>query len=185
MNVAIIGLGLIGGSVGLKLKEVGFANRLIGVDVNQDNAERAVELGLVDEVLAFSKAIPMADLIIVAVPVTIMAEILPTVLDQVHKNAVVMDLGSTKEDICLVLNDHPKRNQFVAAHPISGTENSGPDAAFASLFEDKTGILCDVNDSSKEAFELANRCLHSLGMNVIQMDSKSHDLHIALSLIHI
>ncbi|MFY0627405.1 MAG: prephenate dehydrogenase [Reichenbachiella sp.] len=179
MNVAIIGLGLIGGSVGLKLRQVGFADRLIGVDANVANGQKAVELGLVDEVMEIDSALTIADLVMIAVPVTAMATLLPSILDQIKESTVVMDLGSTKQDICEALKNHVNRKQFVAAHPIAGTENSGPEAAFAELFNDKTGILCDVNESSHEAFTVAEKCLDALGMNVIQMDSKSHDLHIA------
>ena len=179
MNVAIIGLGLIGGSAGLKLRESGFASRLIGVDSNEINCNKAIDLGLVDITLSLEEAIAEAELVIVAIPVDKMASVLPGILDQIGENTVVMDMGSTKEDICISIKAHPKRKQFVAAHPIAGTENSGPDAAFAELYKDKTGILCDVKESDEKAYQLARRCLVALGMSVIEMDSKSHDLHIA------
>ncbi len=179
MNVAIVGLGLIGGSAGLKLRESGFASRLIGVDSNVDNCLKAIDLGLVDVTKPMDEAVSEADLVMVAIPVDVMADVLPGILDLIGDKTVVMDMGSTKEDICDAIRQHPKRNQFVAAHPIAGTENSGPDAAFASLFEDKTGILCDTRESREEAAEMAQKCLEALGMHVIEMDSKSHDLHIA------
>jgi prephenate dehydrogenase len=179
MKVAIIGLGLIGGSAGLKLKSVGFASHVIGVDQNLDNANRAKELGLVDDVVLLEDALVETDLVLVAVPVTTMSALIPRILDLVDSQTTVMDLGSTKEGICIAVKNHPKRAQFVAAHPIAGTENSGPDAAFTELFEDKTGIICDKELSNAEDYKTAQDCFTALGMHVIEMDSKSHDLHIA------
>lgn len=179
MRVAIVGLGLIGGSAGLKLKQTGFASEVIGVDLNSSHADRALELGLVDRLQAFNEAIESADLILLAIPVTHMVSLVPVILDQIDDRHVVLDLGSTKQGICESVVNHPKRGRFVAGHPIAGTENSGPDAAFEELFEDKTGIICDKDLSDADAFELANDCFKALGMHMIYMDSKSHDLHIA------
>ena len=91
----------------------------------------------------------------------------------------MVDFGSTKERICGAVKDHPNRTQFVAAHPIAGTENSGPQASFTKLYDDKMGIICDKESSSKSAFDLVKRMMEVLGMNIIEMDSHSHDLHIA------
>jgi len=179
MKVAIVGLGLIGGSAGLKLKQTGFASTVIGVDKNTSHTDKALQLGLVDDIKTLSVAVLTADLILVAIPVDIMATVLPLILDDMREGAVVMDLGSTKEDICLEVKNHPKRAQFIAGHPIAGTENSGPEAAFAELFVGKTGILCDVALSNAHAYQTGKDCLEALGMHIVEMDSHSHDLHIA------
>lgn len=179
MTVTIIGLGLIGGSVALKLKKSGFAEQVIGVDVNDENARRAIELGLVDDCLALPKALAISDLVIMAIPVDAIRKLLPSILDRIDEHTTVMDLGSTKAGICGAVTGHVNRKNFVAAHPIAGTENSGPDAAFDSLFEGKTGIMCDVDESQYSSYKVAKACLEAMGMSVIEMDSKSHDLHIA------
>ncbi|UXP31615.1 prephenate dehydrogenase [Reichenbachiella agarivorans] len=179
MIVSIIGLGLIGGSVGKRLREVGFADQILGVDLSDENAQKAVQLGLVDEAVAYQQAVSVSDLIILAIPVDGMSKLLPSLLSQISDQTTVMDLGSTKEQICLAVQGHPNRKNFVAAHPIAGTENSGPEAAFSTLFEGKTGIICDAEESQVSSYELAKSCLDQLGMHVIEMGSKSHDLHIA------
>lgn len=179
MTVTIIGLGLIGGSVALKLKKSGFAEQVIGVDVNDENTRRAIELGLVDDCLALPKALAISDLVIMAIPVDAIRKLLPSILDRIDEHTTVMDLGSTKAGICGAVTGHVNRKNFVAAHPIAGTENSGPDAAFDSLFEGKTGIMCDVDESQHSSYKVAKACLEAMGMSVIEMDSKSHDLHIA------
>lgn len=179
MIVSIIGLGLIGGSVGKRLREVGFADQILGVDLSDENCAKAVELGLVDETVVFKQAVKLADLIILAIPVDGMTKLLPALLDQVDRKTTVMDLGSTKEQICEVVQGHKNRKSFVAAHPIAGTENSGPEAAFSTLFDGKTGIICDAEESQQSSYELVKSCLEHLGMHIIEMDSKSHDLHIA------
>ncbi|PIB35191.1 prephenate dehydrogenase [Reichenbachiella sp. 5M10] len=179
MIVSIIGLGLIGGSVGKRLKEVGFADQILGVDLSDDHCKKAVELGLVDETVIFQQAVSVSDLIILAIPVDGMTKLLPALLDQIGEGTTVMDLGSTKEQICAVVQGHNNRKSFVAAHPIAGTENSGPEAAFSTLFEGKTGIICDAEESQGSSYVLAKSCLENLGMHIIEMESKSHDLHIA------
>ena len=178
MKTAVVGLGLIGGSAALKLRETGFASELIGVDLSEDNAAKAVKLGLVDKVSSLA-IVSEVELVLLAIPVTSLEMVLPSILDQIGENTTVIDLGSTKEKIVQAVKNHPKRKQFVAGHPIAGTENSGPEAAFAELFEGKTGILCDVAASAPEAVVLARQCFETLGMHIIEMDSKSHDLHIA------
>jgi prephenate dehydrogenase len=179
MIVTIIGLGLIGGSVGLKLKSEGFAHQVIGVDLNEANCQEAIALGLVNDCLTLKKAVGIADLVVLAIPVDAIRKLLPSLLDQIEENTTVIDLGSTKRGIHDAVKGHKRRKNFVAAHPIAGTENSGPSAAFSSLFENKTGIICDADQSQNSSYELAKRCLETLGMHVVEMDSQSHDLHIA------
>ena len=115
---------------------------------------RAVELGLVDKIDNEGTAISSADLVVLAIPVNALSQLLPSVLDSIKKEAVVIDTGSTKSMICRAIDHHPNREQFVASHPIAGTENSGPDAAFEGLFRDKTNIICEQEKSSKEALKL-------------------------------
>jgi len=179
MIVSIIGLGLIGGSVGKRLREVGFSDEVIGYDQNEENCKKALSFGLIDRAASLDEIISTADLIVIAIPVDAMANIIPSLLDRIGDKTTVMDLGSTKERISKAVDQHAKRKQFVAAHPIAGTENSGPEAAFSTLFVNKTGIICDHELSSESAYMLSKSCLEAMGMNIIEMDSKSHDLHIA------
>src|SRR5688572_2943715 len=125
MKTTVIGLGLIGGSMAIDLRKAGVATELVGVDRSSANALRAVERGLVDKIELEDKAIREADLIILAIPVNAMSQLLPSVLDSVKDGAVVIDAGSTKGLIARAVANHPRREQFVAAHPIAGTENSG------------------------------------------------------------
>ncbi len=150
MNVTIIGLGLIGGSMALDLRKAGIATKLMGIDQNPSNAKKALDLKLVDEVLPENEALSKADLVILAIPVNAICAFLPSVLDAVNKHTIVIDAGSTKKMICNSVTNHPRRNQFVASHPIAGTEFSGPEAAFNGLFENKTNIICEREKSSAE-----------------------------------
>lgn len=179
MKTTIVGLGLIGGCMALDLRKSGIATSLIGVDVNSENAQLAIELGIVDNVLPLEEAVSTADLIIVAIPVNALRSFLPNVSDLMSENAVLIDAGSTKGSICKSVVDHPKRAQYVAAHPIAGTENSGPSAAFHGLFQNKTNIICDKEKSSTQALELALKIFETLGMNTIFMNPDEHDKHVA------
>lgn len=179
MKATIIGLGLIGGSMALDLRKAGIAQQLTGVDLNTENAARAVALKLVDRIEDEGIAISSADLIILAIPVNALSQFLPSVLDSIKKTAVVIDAGSTKRMICKSVANHPNRGQFVAAHPIAGTENSGPDAAFEGLFRGKTNIICEKEKSSKHALDVAVKLATALGMNTIYMEPEEHDKHVA------
>jgi len=179
MKTTIIGLGLIGGSMAIDLRKAGVATELMGVDLNSANALRAVERGLVDRIETEDKAIGQADLIILAIPVNAMTQLLPSILDGVKAGAVVIDAGSTKGSIAKAVTHHSKREQFVAAHPIAGTENSGPDAAFSGLFRNKTNIVCEKDKSSEFALSVAMRVFDALGLNTIFMEAEEHDKHVA------
>ncbi len=179
MKIAIVGLGLIGGSIGLDLRKAGLANRLVGIDLNEANRKRAVELGLVDAIEQEDTALAEADVVILAIPVNTMNALLPQVLDVVKKSAVVIDTGSTKSMICRSVANHINRKQFVAAHQIAGTENSGPEAAFEGLFTGKTNIICEREKSSAECLATADRIFSALGMNTIFMEPDEHDKHVA------
>jgi prephenate dehydrogenase len=179
MKTTIIGLGLIGGSVAIDLRKTGVATSLTGVDTDADNAVRALDLGLVDSISSLDEALPESDLVVVAIPVNALAKLLPSILDKISELAVVIDAGSTKGSICKAVAAHRKRSSFVASHPIAGTENSGPDAAFSGLFSNKTNIICEKEQSSAHALAVAEKVFSSLGMNTIFMEAEEHDKHVA------
>jgi prephenate dehydrogenase len=179
MKITIVGVGLLGGSLALQAREKGIVKRVIGVDANPENADKALELGIVDEMATLEEAIPLTDLVVLATPVNVISGLLPRVLDALPDGKVVMDLGSTKEIICRAVENHPRRRQYVAAHPIAGTENSGPAAAFSGLFKRKTMILCDQEKSSNAALNLVVALAQSLEMRLSFMNSVEHDRHLA------
>jgi prephenate dehydrogenase len=179
MKITIVGVGLLGGSLALQAREKGIVKRVIGVDANPENGDKALELGIVDEMATLEEAIPLTDLVVLATPVNVISGLLPRVLDTLPDGRVVMDLGSTKEIICRAVENHPRRRQYVAAHPIAGTENSGPAAAFSGLFKRKTMILCDQEKSSNAALNLVVALAQSLEMRLSFMNSVEHDRHLA------
>ena len=179
-KVAIIGLGLIGGSLARSLRDDGLAERLIGVEQNPAHAGRAQELGLVDEVEPdLAAAVRAADLVVVAVPVDAMLTVLPQVLDAATARQVVIDVGSTKAALLARVAGHARRGRFVAVHPMAGTEYSGPDAAVSGLFEGKTAVICDAAASDADALALVERLLTALSMRLIYLGAQAHDLHTA------
>jgi len=178
MTVTIIGIGLIGGSFALALKDKGIAERVIGVDENHLHQERALSLKLVDEIMDLNAAVDAADLVVVAVPVDIMNHLLPAILNRVEKQ-VVIDMGSTKESIMKAVSKHKKRGRFVATHPMWGTEFSGPDAAVHGAFVDKATVICNRNESDTDALDLVQSIYRQLGMHLIYMEAKEHDVHVA------
>jgi prephenate dehydrogenase len=179
MKATIIGTGLIGGSIAIDLRKAGIASKLVGVELVKENAARAVEIGLVDEVLPLEHAVVGADLVITAIPVNAIRTVLLKVLDTIDDNTIVIDTGSTKTQICKAIENHARRAQFIAAHPLAGTENSGPDAAFSGLFDQKTNIICEQEKSSAKALAMANTIFDTLGMRTIFMDPVEHDKHVA------
>lgn len=179
MKVTIIGLGLIGGSMAIDLRKAGIATSLTGIDLNADHARQAVALGLVDDIQPEDVALGTADLVVLAIPVNAMTALLPAVLDVVKKSAVVIDAGSTKSQICKAVANHSQRHQYVSSHPIAGTENSGPSAAFSGLFQGKTNIVCDRDRSSDEALAVALKVFDALGLKTIFMEPEEHDKHVA------
>jgi prephenate dehydrogenase len=179
MILCIVGLGLLGGSFSLAIQEKYRGVRVIGVDSNPRHADKALELGIAHEISSLKEAVGRAQVTVLATPVNILLTMLPEVLDNLPDSAVVMDLGSTKELICKAVAEHPKRKQYVAAHPIAGTENSGPEAAFAALLRNKTMILCEPEKSNPLALLLIESICSSLEMNVTQMNAAEHDQHLA------
>lgn len=179
MNITIIGLGLIGGSLALDLRANGFANHLMGVDANEAHARIALEDGLVDEIKDLASGCRDANIVVLAVPVNAIIHLLPKVLKHVSNDTLVIDMGSTKAEIAEAIKDHPQRAQIVMAHPMAGTEYSGPKAAVSNLFQRKAAIICDKEANTPEAVHLAERLFKSLFMRIIYMDSKDHDIHAA------
>ncbi len=179
MVTAVIGVGLIGGSLAIELRTKGVSDHIIGVDSNGQHAVEALALGIVDDMMDLESAVMKADLVILTTPVKAAVILLPQILDKIRPDTVVMDMGSTKDEICKAVKHHPNRNQYVASHPIAGTENSGPKAALKNLFSHKIGILCDISQSNDKAVALAKSIYQALDMNLVYMDSDSHDMHVA------
>ncbi len=179
MKVAIVGLGLIGGSIALELKKASWVSEVIGVDQSPDHAKLATELKLVHKVLPLDEAIKEAELIVLATPVDSIVKLLPIVLDQMSGTKTVTDVGSTKMEIGVKVQNHPNRKHFVAAHPMAGTEHSGPKAAHLGLFQGKAAVICDAPLSSPESVKLVEKLFTTLGMRLVSMDGAAHDLHTA------
>ena len=178
MKVYVIGIGLIGGSMAKDLKAIYPNIKILGIDVNEQHVEEALSLELIDERASIDR-LEDADLVIVSVPVDALVEELPKVLDKVGENTLVIDAGSTKALICQLVENHPKRRNYLACHPIAGTEFSGPAAALRGLYEGKTNIICEVE---KTAFKLQERGLEifaKMGMRIRYMNPIAHDKHIA------
>ena len=180
MTVTIIGLGLIGGSLALSLRQHGLAMHIVGVEQNPAHARRALELGLVDEVEPdLPAAVRRAELVVVAVPMDAMLTVLPQVLDATGPRQTVIDVGSTKVTLLAAVAGHPRRGRFVATHPMAGTEYSGPDAAVLGLYEGKTIVLCDTAHSDADALQLVEKLFRALPMRLLYLDAQAHDLHTA------
>ena len=179
MIVTIIGLGLIGGSLALSLDKIGFCEHIIGVDKKPKHCKEALALNLVHEIQDLEQAVLKADVIVVSTPVAASVKIISKVLDLVSENHVVIDLGSTKKELCLTLKNHPKRGNYVAAHPIAGTENSGPKAACIGLFQNKKMVVCEKHLSSDYALSKALEMFHKIGMSIVFMTPDEHDKHLA------
>lgn len=179
MKVSIVGIGLLGGSFALAVREKYPKMHFIGVDTSAINGELALAKGIVDELLPLSEAIQQSTLVVLATPVNSILQLLPSILDQLPAGATVVDLGSTKGLICGVADAHPKRAQFVAAHPMAGTENSGPGAAFKELLPGKNLIICDREKSNPDSLTLAESLFRDAGMKLFYMTPQEHDLHLA------
>jgi len=178
MKVYVIGLGLIGGSFALGLRKAFPEVEISGKDASEEHLQKSLELKLIDRA-AGPEEVEQADVVIIAVPVDVAKKVAIEVLDQAGDNTLIFDAGSTKAGLCESIVNHPNRRNFLTAHPIAGTEFSGPGAAVENLFRDKTNIICEVE---KTAFKLQERALEifrKLGMRIRYMDPKSHDRHIA------
>lgn len=178
MNIHVIGIGLIGGSMVLDIKELYPEATIYGIDNNEAHLEEAIALGVIDKASTFDD-LGTADFVIVSVPVDVALSVLPKVLDVIGENTIVFEVGSTKKPICEAVANHPKRRNFIATHPIAGTEFSGPSAAIKGLFKGKTNIICEVEKTTFKLQEKALKLFTAIGMRIRYMDPTSHDKHIA------
>jgi len=178
MKIYIIGIGLIGGSMGLDIKALYPEATIYGIDTNKKHVEEAIALNVINFEGAITD-LATADFVIVSVPVDTALRVLPEVLDNIGEHTIVFEVGSTKNPICEAVANHSKRRNFIATHPIAGTEFSGPSAAITNLFEGKTNIICEVERTAFKLQEKALDLFKSMGMRIRYMDPKSHDKHIA------
>ena len=178
MKLVIVGLGLMGGSFALDFRSIYPKSKIYGFDISKENQKKAIDLGLVDELIEIEK-ISIADVVIVSIPVDKSLLVLPKILNFVSSDALVFDVGSTKGPICKALFDHPKRGNFLATHPMAGTEFSGPNAAVKELYFNKTNILCEKDKTNSNIYKKALEIFELLNMNILYMDADSHDIHVA------
>lgn len=184
--VCIVGMGLIGGSMAIALKNSGYASHIICVDKNEEHSKIAIEMGLADECLSLEDGVKQAHITLICTPVDVICKLLPQVLnrlDELQKagitGKIVADMGSTKLNIAKSVIDHPMRQSYVAVHPIAGTEHSGPQASLDGLFKGKNAIICDGEQCHSGAKDEIWKMLETIGMNVSEMNSRNHDLHVA------
>ena len=178
MKIGIIGLGLMGGSFSIEMRRL-FPNSLIlGNDISQINIKSAKRLELIDDVFEVNN-LSGFDIVLISVPVDISLKIVNRVLDHVAEHTLVLDVGSTKLPICNEVQNHPNRQNFLAMHPISGTENSGPDASVKGLYTGITNIVCEKEKTGLKQYEFASSIFQKLEMKIIYMNPKVHDQNIS------
>ena len=178
MTVTIIGTGLIGCSLAIRLKETGFAKKIIGVDNNADHLKTAVELGWIDEALPLDEAIGQSKLIVIAIPVDATLQLLSGILTKLDTQ-VLMDVGSTKGIICQSVAGNKNRGRFAATHPMWGTEKDGPAAAEKNAFTGRVAVICEKDKTDSDALQLVEQLYQKIGMQLVYMDSDVHDIHAA------
>ncbi|MBS1640583.1 MAG: prephenate dehydrogenase [Bacteroidetes bacterium] len=178
-NITIVGVGLIGGSFALAVKNKKIAKNVIGVCNSESTKQKILELKLVDEVLPLEEAIKKADLIYVAIPVDATIIVMQQIMNLINDKQIVVDAGSTKFALCSVLNNYVNRERFVATHPMWGTEYSGPEAAVHNAFSGRACVICEKEKSNKEAIELVENIYKQLGMHLVYMNAEAHDIHAA------
>ena len=178
MKIGVFGVGLIGGSLSIQAKKHFPNSKIFGFDLSKKNLDRALKLGLIDTNLK-NNEIKGLDLILVTVPVNSVISIVFDLFDQIHKDSLIIDFSSTKKEICDALSNHPKRDQFLATHPIAGTEFSGPDSALENLFYNKVQILCETNKTRKSLLDFAIKWFSKIGMKIQEIDPIEHDLQVA------
>jgi prephenate dehydrogenase len=178
-NVTIIGVGLIGGSFALALKDKNIAKHIIGVDFNEANLEKALKLGLIDEIATLEEAVKKSDLIYVAIPVDATVAVMEKIMPLVSEKQIVADAGSTKYALSKMIKQFSSSNRFVATHPMWGTEHNGPEAAVHGAFEGKACVICNKQYSDVDAVETIESIYKKIGMHLVYMDAEAHDLHAA------
>jgi len=179
MVVTVIGVGLIGGSMALALKEHGIAKKVIGVGRSATSIKKAIELGIIDESLPLEEAVKQSDLIYVSIPVDATIPVMIQVMDMITDKQIVVDAGSTKFALCDALKNHPMRKQFVATHPMWGTEYSGPEAAVKGAFAGRACVICEKEKTDDNALQIVENIYKAVNMHIIYMDAASHDVHAA------
>jgi prephenate dehydrogenase len=177
--ITIVGVGLISGSFALAMKEKGFAKKVIGVSRTEASLKKAKELNIIDEAMSLEEAVVISDFIYVAIPVDAMLPVMGKIMNLITDKQIVVDAGSTKFELCASLSDHPMRDRFVATHPMWGTEYSGPEAAVRGAFEGRACVICEREKSNPIAVEIVENIYKQMGMHIIDMDAKSHDVHAA------
>jgi prephenate dehydrogenase len=178
-TLTIVGVGLISGSFALGLKDKGIVKHVIGVSRTKASEQKALNLGLIDEALPLEEAVKKADIIYVAIPVDATVPTMLSIMDMVTDKQIVADAGSTKYALCDALKDHPKRSRFVATHPMWGTEYSGPEAAVHNAFAGRSCVICEKEKSDPQAVDIIEDIYRQLGMHIVYMDAKNHDVHAA------
>ena len=179
MKILIAGLGLIGGSFALALRDRGIADEILGVEKSDENAAEALRLGLADRIVTLEEGVPQADLVVLATPVDTIPLMAVKALNHVTDRQVVMDMGSIKAELCEVISMHARRGRFVAAHPMWGTEYSGPRAAQHGAFTGRNAVLCEAARSDAAALATVERIFRTLDVPVVYMGAEEHDLHAA------
>ena len=175
MNIGIIGLGLMGGSLAKAVKRYSIANKVFGFTNSEKNKKDILELNLVDELVDLETLKKVSDVIILAIPVDAIISMFPNFLD-IDENTTIIDMGSTKEYIVKNIPEKIRKN-FIAAHPMTGTEKSGPKAAIDDLYEGKTVVLCDLEDNTEVHINRAYEIFQAIGMRIVVMNSSRHDIH--------
>lgn len=178
-TITIVGVGLISGSFALALKDRKLVKKIIGVSRTEASAKKALELGIIDEILPLEDAVKQSDLIYVAIPVDVTLPMMKKIMDLVNDKQIVADAGSTKHFLCKSLQDHPMRKRFVATHPMWGTEYSGPESAVHNAFTGRACVICDKEASDAKAAETMEDIYKQLGMHIVYMESEAHDMHAA------
>ena len=178
-TATIIGLGLIGGSMGLSLRDNGLCENILGIEHSEKSARRALELGLVDRIVTMDEALAESDLIVLATPVDTIPTLAVKILNRIRPDQILMDMGSTKQELCEMTAMHPNRGRLVATHPMWGTEHSGPDAAEHGAFKGRTVVICERESSSEDALKVVEHIYSTLGMPIKYMSAEEQDLHCA------
>ena len=176
-KVGFVGLGLMGGSLSMALKKTSKDYYFIGLDHNTLHCSQAMEIGLVDEIASSLESLKICDIIFLSIPVDGIISVTQS-LGTLAPECTVIDLGSTKEKISLSIPKEIRQN-FVAAHPMTGTEKFGPQAAIADLYKDKVVVLCDLEKSGSHQENIAKSLFTDIGMKIVCMDAKEHDRHAA------
>lgn len=179
MKVFIVGLGLVGGSLALALKKQGLATEVLGAELGEEHQRLALERGLCDRLVSFEEGVEAANLTVLATPVDTIPLLAVKALNRINDRQTVIDVGSTKGELCEVISQHARRNRFVAIHPMWGTEYSGPQAAVEGAFTGRTVVICEADKSAEDALQTVQQLFVTLGMNPVRMEAEEHDLHAA------